>query len=64
MTDSREPHAPLRRTVYALLIVIAAGSIAGRILCVASPSGETPFLSANDRSRWSTIRSLVDYRSE
>jgi hypothetical protein len=28
---------------------------------VESKSGRTPFLSANDRSRWSTVRALVDH---
>jgi hypothetical protein len=61
MTALDDPGAPLRRAVYALLIVVAAGAMTGRVVCVSSPSGKTPFLSANDRSRWSTIRVLVDY---
>ncbi|HTN77144.1 MAG TPA: hypothetical protein VL096_17915 [Pirellulaceae bacterium] len=54
------PGASLRRSIYALLIVAACAAAAGRILTVASDDGKTPFLSANDRSRWSTIRALVD----
>jgi hypothetical protein len=46
--------------VYALLIAISASTMAGRIMVVRSALGETPLLSANDRSRWSTIRALVD----
>lgn len=61
MIADKDPRASLRRVVYALLIVTAAGGILGRILSVVSASGNTPFLSANDRSRWSTIRALVDY---
>jgi hypothetical protein len=56
-----DANARLRRAIYSLLIAIAAASTTGRILCVASASGKTPFLSANDRSRWSTIRALVDH---
>lgn len=105
MTPS-DSNAPLRRVVYALLIAIAVGQMAGRILSVnsvnfaalgdrrvadsleefrqqqveagadeatladrlrrkraeliAQDGLERPFLSANDRSRWLTIRSLVE----
>lgn len=58
---SGDDRAPLRRAVYALLIVVACASVTGRILTVESHNGRTPFLSANDRSRWSTIRALVDH---
>ncbi|MEZ6089022.1 MAG: hypothetical protein R3C05_13550 [Pirellulaceae bacterium] len=50
----------LRRIVYSMLVVIAGTMIAGRIAVVKSSTGEVPFLSANDRSRWCTIASLVD----
>ncbi len=50
----------LRRTVYALLIVSSLATVAGRILATQSRDGHTPFFSANDRSRWSTISALVD----
>ncbi|MBI2481890.1 MAG: hypothetical protein HYV60_25555, partial [Planctomycetia bacterium] len=33
----------------------------GRIMSVESKSGQTAMLSANDRSRWCTIRALVDH---
>lgn len=46
--------------VYHLLIVIALAIAAGRIAVVRSPEGDTAFLSANDRSRWSTVASLVE----
>lgn len=101
-----DPHAGLRRSIYALLIVIAVGHMSGRILAVNSENNaklsqsrinqrldefraeqqadgadeatiedrverkreefeqklglERPFLSANDRSRWLTVRSLVE----
>ncbi len=54
--------ASLRRAVYWLLIVTSAAAMTGRIVSVHSADGKTPFLSANDRSRWCTIRALVDYR--
>jgi hypothetical protein len=53
--------ASLRRAVYGLLIIASCASAAGRIMTVESSSGDTPFLSANDRSRWSTVCALVDY---
>jgi hypothetical protein len=43
----------LRRGVYALLITVAAGAVAGRILAVTT-------MGDNDRSRWDTVRALVD----
>jgi hypothetical protein len=55
-----DPIAGLRHAVYWLLIIAAAGGMVGRILNVQSRDGSTPFLSANDRSRWCTIRALVD----
>ncbi len=104
-----DPNAPLRRSVYWLLILISAGMMLGRILAVNSVdmagleanrlskipgelerkrqallsqgvSGDAlkrelaaaekqlrqqaalqrPFLSANDRSRWATVRALVE----
>jgi MFS family permease len=82
MSQPTEP-IPTRRLVYALLIVIAAGSLAGRILAIErvyEPSVSrpadvvngwrlewpsklpppTPTFSSNDRSRWATVRALVD----
>lgn len=53
--------AQLRRIVYTLLIVTSAATMVGRIMSVESKSGKTAMLSANDRSRWCTIRSLVDH---
>ena len=52
-----------RWQIYALLVVISAGIITARIVRLDSrdPKSPTPFLSANDRSRWATIRSLGDH---
>ena len=58
--DQDDPPARrnLRYAVYALLIATSLGSLVGRIAHVQARDGRTPFLSANDRSRWCTIRSL------
>jgi hypothetical protein len=54
--------AALRWAVYSLLIVAALAAMTARIMQVHSSSQKdpSPFLSANDRSRWCTIRALVD----
>lgn len=59
LTDATRP---LRWAAYGLLIAIATGGMLSRIAAVTngSRSEPTPLLSANDRSRWSTIRALVD----
>jgi hypothetical protein len=53
----------LRRALYCLFIVIAASLVTARIMRVRSPdpSSPTPFQSANDKSRWATIRALGDH---
>ncbi len=53
--------AVLRRAIYGILIAAAVANMTGRIFAVRSEMGKTPLLSANDRSRWCTIRSLVDH---
>jgi hypothetical protein len=53
----------LRRGIYALLILSTLVHVSARILTARSRDGHTPFFSANDRSRWSTISALVDYRT-
>lgn len=52
----------LRWCIYALLIATAIGGMAARICTVTNGSrtDPSPFLSANDRSRWCTIRALVE----
>src|SRR5262249_45793561 len=73
--DSQGSPPHLRWGVYWLLITISVGGMVGRILSVDTVSREElqkqvgkrgeqimgPALSANDRSRWCTIRSLVEY---
>ena len=51
-----------RWSIYAILIVVSAALMLARIARVDSsdPRSPTPFQSANDRSRWATIRSLGD----
>lgn len=51
----------LRFLAYGLLTLTSLASVVARISTVESKSGATPFLSANDRSRWCTIRSLVEF---
>ncbi len=46
-----------------IVIAIAILIQAFRILTVTASNGETPFLSANDRSRWCTIAALAEDRS-
>ncbi len=59
-----DPKAGLRWSIYLLLIFVSAGAMLGRILAVDSvdrkPGTHRPFLSANDRSRWCTVRALVE----
>lgn len=78
------PPAALRRGVYLLLVAIASGDAAGRLMAVNSvdlvrlekhlgvearrrqPDApprrlQRPFLSGNDRSRWCTVRALVEH---
>jgi hypothetical protein len=46
---------PLRRQVYAVLIVLAFGTMVGRTLSIGPEAS-----GGNDRSRWATVRALVD----
>ena len=54
----------LRWSVYMLLLFVSLGAMLGRILAVDAidkPAGaRRPFLSGNDRSRWCTVRALVE----
>jgi len=47
-------------SIYHLMIALALALTAGRISVVTSREGDTAFLSANDRSRWATVASLVE----
>lgn len=86
-SSAADPRAALRRGVYLLLVVLAAGDVTGRLCAVnsvdaiglerhlneaarakAAPGAvprlrtlQRPFLSANDRSRWCTVRALVEH---
>lgn len=53
----------LTRSVTWLLIAVSTGLVVARIWTCHSPDPKrpVPFMSANDRSRWCTIRSLVDH---
>ncbi len=46
---------PLRRQIYAVLIVLSFGMMVGRTLSVGPDAS-----GGNDRSRWATVRALVD----
>ncbi len=61
MNDDAHDLRSLRRTVYALLILSTLVHVSARILTTESRDRRTPFFSANDRSRWSTISALVDH---
>ncbi|MDG2381497.1 MAG: hypothetical protein P8N76_07475 [Pirellulaceae bacterium] len=61
MSDEFEEHNSLRYAIYALLIVITISTTTARILSACAPDRLTPFFSANDRSRWSTISAIVDH---
>lgn len=50
----------MRYSIYAILIVASFSTHLGRIANVSSRDGKSPFLSANDRSRWATVAAWVD----
>lgn len=60
MIDQRDNPRQDRRHTYALFILIALAVVAGRIAVVINTEGDAAFLSANDRSRWSTVAALVE----
>lgn len=49
-----------RQATYLVIILVALAIAAGRIATVTSKEGDTAFLSANDRSRWCTVATLVE----
>ena len=72
--ESEDQSARLRWGIYLVLIAVATGNMTGRLLAVNSVDKaalersrggsevlQRPFLSANDRSRWITVRSLVEH---
>ncbi len=61
MTEQTASEAGARRSVYLILALITLALTAGRIAVVTGRDGTTAFLSANDRSRWCTVASLVEH---
>jgi hypothetical protein len=63
LETTRDDWRTIRWGVYAILVAAATASMTSRLMQVRSTSNAdpSPFLSANDRSRWCTIRSLGDY---
>lgn len=61
-THESQGHRSLAKLCL-LICLTSLGLVGGRIAVVRSSTGEVPFLSANDRSRWATVASLVDYRT-
>ena len=63
MQNTNQLDSRTRWSIFWLLIICSLAVICGRIWQVQAESHgkEVPFLSANDRSRWCTIRSLGDY---
>jgi hypothetical protein len=57
-----DPTKHLRHTAYGLFITVAFGMMVGHIVGV-ERSGPSPIHGDNDRSRWATIRSLVEKQS-
>jgi len=55
-----EPARRECRWVVWLMIAASVATMVARIATVRATTGETPMLSANDRSRWCTVRSLVE----
>lgn len=58
----KTPSKGLRRVVW-LILATSLLVVFLQIMQVRSKTGEVPFLSANDRSRWANVASLVDYRT-
>ena len=61
MTEQAAGDSKARRSAYLVFALIALALTAGRISVVTGRDGTTAFLSANDRSRWCTVASLVEH---
>ncbi len=61
MTEHDLCEIKARRSAYLVFALIALALTAGRISVVTGRDGTTAFLSANDRSRWCTVASLVEH---
>lgn len=63
------PNAPadttriLRWTAYTAIGLASLASVSGHLMSVVAETGESPMLSANDRSRWCTVRALVEFQT-
>src|SRR4051812_18234529 len=63
MSQGSDAASQLRRSLVWLLILCGAAITTARIAAIGKQHESSPFLSANDRSRWCTIRALVDHGS-
>ena len=61
MTEQTASETRARQSAYLIFALIALALTAGRISVVTGRDGITAFLSANDRSRWCTVASLVEH---
>ncbi|MGI9470690.1 MAG: hypothetical protein ACR2NZ_04090 [Rubripirellula sp.] len=61
MSDQDAEALRRRRATYHTLAIVALALTAGRISVVTGRDNLTAFLSANDRSRWCTVASLVEH---
>ncbi len=59
LTDADPVNNCVRWAVW-LLVITSVAAMLGRIASVCATTGESPMLSANDRSRWCTVRALVE----
>jgi hypothetical protein len=59
MNRSKQHSGPA--ITMSIIFMLALALVAGRIAVVLSADGQTAFLSANDRSRWATVMSLVEH---
>ncbi len=60
-TQTAADERAVRRSIYHVIVCVALALAAGRMAVVTSSEGDTAFLSANDRSRWCTVASLVEH---
>ena len=60
MRTSEPPGERRRKFTYRIFVLSALIWLVARVLLVCAMDRQTPFLSANDRSRWCTVRALVE----
>lgn len=61
MSSTHDANAWRSTSILGILLVTALAAQAGRILTARSATGETPFHSANDRSRWCSVAAIGGY---